>query len=1563
MSSMGLARMLTFRSFTNYVHGTLKRLTLKIGAKLRECLARLSPLDDSTSSFIARKASFPFYRIRLLLPLFMAIGLVTGVAQAQHAPIVFWNVSNWAPDYLHVRYSNPTDAFLGPWDTHVVKCYNGQPGLVFAGIYVVNVAGYPPGTFYDASYYHKSAATCTVDGGPYNGEGSSAIRYAFCAMTDLFGQPANLVAHAAEQFTNSMCPAPVVDPEKNRGVPDCPCKLKGDPVNPSSGNKFEALEIYRGSGVFPLSFSISYNSQNGDSGIQAPADLVVGAHRVHNYLRTVRLYDNTVSATAYVLRSDGKVLGFNRSGTNWIGDADISDTLEAIYATDGSISGWLYTTTNGDQELYNGTGQLVALTTKGALSQTLLYNANGTLASVTDPEGRVLAFTYDTNGRIGSVLAPDGSVYGFAYDAKNNLKTVTYPDSSALNLVYGENSAGINDLTGVIDESSNRIDTTQYDTSDRAISTSGPSGIGQTTFSYNFNTRTLVGTVTDALGRVETSSTEYLLGTVRPLTVTQTCTGCATVSKQYSYDSNGHLSSFTDFNGNVTKTTYDASGLLNQQVEASGTSIQRTTNFTWDATFRAPLTRTVLNAAGNTVSNSQWVYNETGQTTARCDIDPTNSAASGFACGNSGTVPSGVRRSTYTYCTAVDTTQCPLAGLLLSVTGPRADLTQTTTYSYYMASSAVSCGTPGAACYQAGDLHTVSDPSGHVTTIVSYDANGRITRLVDANGVNTDFAYTSRGWLASRTIGGAQTTIGYTPYGAVSSITDPDGVTTNYGYDAAHRLTKITDALGNYVQYTLDAAGNKTAEQTYDSSGTLRRSLSRTYNALSQLTKVTDGLSNAVFNAGYSDSYDGNGNLVHAVDALGIQRKQGYDGLNRLTSTIDNYNGTDTATQNTQGVFAYDALDRLQGVSDPDGLNTAYGYDGLGNATSVQSPDTGTTGFVYDAAGNVTQRTDAKGVTSTSTYDALNRRTGTTYVDGTLNVAYGYDEPNSVTGCSSSYPVGRLTRIVEAAVTTVYCYDAHGNVTQKRQTQGTATDSVSYSYTLGDRLAGTLTASGTSIQYSRDGAGRVSGVSVLPPGTSGAGAGNVVTAITYLPFGPIASYTLGNGQTITRTYDANYALTDVVSPALNLHFHRDAMGNIDALGNIPGANPALETYHYDPLYRLTGLYDASNNPEETYTYNKTGDRLSKTGAGLATGTYSYQTGTHRLSSIGNASRVYDDNGNTTGSVIGGETFGYGYNGRNRMTVVQRNGATVGTYTYNALGQRTAKAATFPVSLNQRFVYDEGSQLLGEYGDSTRDYIWLDDLPVATVDTAGTTGTISYVHADGMGTPRAVANAAGSTVWQLAYQDNPFSEQQPTSANGFVFNPRFAGQYFDTESGLVYNGARSYEPATGRFVGSDPTGLRHSLSTYAYVDDNPLIAFDPDGKAKVIQGRAGDASTIVCDGFGGISIWLSPQITFDQMACWGDCTRAHEMVHRQQYLKANPAICANQSALATPRETSKVTADADEIAAYKAQIDCLKAKLREIKDCDKCKEMIQHELKNEENLLRNYEYEYENLPRI
>ncbi|QAU23526.1 RHS repeat protein [Dyella sp. M7H15-1] len=584
---------------------------------------------------------------------------------------------------------------------------------------------------------------------------------------------------------------------------------------------------------------------------------------------------------------------------------------------------------------------------------------------------------------------------------------------------------------------------------------------------------------------------------------------------------------------------------------------------------------------------------------------------------------------------------------------------------------------------------------------------------------------------------------------------------------------------------------------------------------------------------------------MQSADGLGIQRQSSYDALNRLVQTLDNYNGTDSATANTRTQYSYDSLDRLTQLTDPSNLAATYGYDGLGNATAQQSPDTGSTSRTFDAAGNVLTRTDAKGITATSTYDALNRLLTVSYPDSTQNITYAYDEANSITGCSSSDPIGRLTRIIEHAVTTVYCYDAHGNVIQKQQITAAGTDTTGYRYTNADRLSGITYPSGTQVSYTRDSNGRIQAITATPPNGT---ASTVVSNVSYQPFGPVSGYTLGNGQQITRAYDANYRLTDLTSPAFTLHVARDAMGNITAIGNAPGATPATETYSYDPLYRLTQITEADGSTLESVTYNQTGDRLSKTGSGLATGNYSYNPNTHQLIATGNAARSVDANGNTTAVSQAGSVYGFGYNDRNRMAVAQLAGNTVGSYTYNADNERVTKIAG---GVTERYNYGEDSQLLSEYGATNREYVYLDDIPVANVDTQGASTSITYVTADHQGAPRAISGGS-STLWSWAYQGNVWGEQQPVS-NGYTYNPRFPGQYFDQETGLNYNVNRDYDSATGRYWQVDPLGYGGGQwSLYAYVSGNPLNASDPLGLAGPACQAAWAAAGAAC---GGALGWL------------------------------------------------------------------------------------------------------------
>ena len=111
--------------------------------------------------------------------------------------------------------------------------------------------------------------------------------------------------------------------------------------------------------------------------------------------------------------------------------------------------------------------------------------------------------------------------------------------------------------------------------------------------------------------------------------------------------------------------------------------------------------------------------------------------------------------------------------------------------------------------------------------------------------------------------------------------------------------------------------------------------------------------------------------------------------------------------------------------------------------------------------------------------------------------------------------------------------------------------------------------------------------------------------------------------------------------------------------------------------------------------------------------------------------------------------------------------------------------------------------------------------------------VYYLYPDQLGTPRLVTDSSNNVVWRNLPISEPFGngavENNPSGAGPFIFNLRFKGQYADIETGLSYNGARYYDPATGRFPQSDQIGLNGgSYSTYLYARANPLSYTDASG---------------------------------------------------------------------------------------------------------------------------------------
>lgn len=164
-----------------------------------------------------------------------------------------------------------------------------------------------------------------------------------------------------------------------------------------------------------------------------------------------------------------------------------------------------------------------------------------------------------------------------------------------------------------------------------------------------------------------------------------------------------------------------------------------------------------------------------------------------------------------------------------------------------------------------------------------------------------------------------------------------------------------------------------------------------------------------------------------------------------------------------------------------------------------------------------------------------------------------------------------------------------------------------------------------------------------------------------------------------------------------------------------------------------------------------------------------------------------------------------------------NGSVTANYKYDGKGQRVIKTVGGITSI---FIFDKDGKLIAEAdscGAVQKEYIYFASRPVAMAIVAGTPA-IYYYHVDHLSTPQAMTDQSGAIVWAGDYE--AFGEVSLTTSI-IENNLRFPGQYYDSETDLHYNYFRDYDPAIGRYVESDPVGLKAGVNTYGYVLANPL----------------------------------------------------------------------------------------------------------------------------------------------
>jgi len=909
----------------------------------------------------------------------------------------------------------------------------------------------------------------------------------------------------------------------------------GNPIDMTTGGKYEEEIDYVGSGPFPLKIVRYYN-------LWAKADtdnFHYNSNWSFSHARSIQK-NNGVQA----LRGDQKTLTFQLINSTYTSEADVNSTLTKTTA------GWNYVTGNNDVESYDSNGNLLTITNRAGLTQTYSYDTKGNIASITDPFGNKLIFTYTnvckaTNSCIdllNTATDPSGGVYTYTYNTQYNITSVTYPDKTSKTYLY-ENTDFPHALTGIIDEKGVRFASWSYNTDGTAYSSEHAGGVEKVTIVYDFGNNN--SKPTDALGRTTSYTYANILGVSRTADVVRADNS----TSHRTYDANGNVTSYTDFNGNKTTYVYDTTrNIETSRTEAVGTTQARTIKTQWHTKFRLPVKITEANRV------IDYTYDLKGNLTQQT-ITPTTGLA---------------RKWKYTY---------NKFSQLSQIDGPLTGNSDVTNYIYDT----------------KGNLTSITNALGHKTSITSYDASGRPLKIVDPNGLVILLTYDARGLLLSRNVGGETTQYVYDPIGQVNKITQPDGAYLTFGYDDAHRLISVTDHLGDSIVYTLDAIGNRIVEDVYDPSKALSLTRSREFDSLNRLL-FSIGADNQTSLYGY----DKNDNLVSVTDPILRKTTINYDALNRLiTSTDPNLNKTQ---------YAYNVNDNLTQITDANGLATTYDVSNLGDVTKLTSPDTGTTNNTYDAVGNLLSSKDARGNLTQYHYDLINRVTEIDYADNT-KANFSYDVgSNSIGRLSKATDVtgstawtydnhGRVTSktqlIGTVSLLTKYSYDTVGRlstITYPSNKTLTLSYDKNYLTTINQGTLPLLSA----IKYTAFG--------VVQGWKWG---NNINYQRSFDSDGRISSYPLGN-NTVTLNYDDAGQITNYSSPSAELsqQFIYDALGrltdvnatekqslNYDEIGNRIALKKGSKTFNYSYELGNNHLSKVSNKADGTYNYDATGNTL------------------------------------------------------------------------------------------------------------------------------------------------------------------------------------------------------------------------------------------------------------------------------------------------------------------------------------------------------------------------------------
>lgn len=632
--------------------------------------------------------------------------------------------------------------------------------------------------------------------------------------------------------------------------------------------------------------------------------------------------------------------------------------------------------------------------------------------------------------------------------------------------------------------------------------------------------------------------------------------------------------------------------------------------------------------------------------------------------------------------------------------------------------------------------------------------------------------------------GTSTTTYVYNSNGTINEIDYPDSVKEDYSYEEGQASNTLKITLNKFI----DGKNSSTVSTTYDEYGQISENSDEKGQVTGYNYNPIDDNLISVVNAkgvGYSYEYYSNGGLKQIQSGKMLRNFDYYSDGKIKNKTVKVDTGKSIATG-----YEYTAIGDIQSVTNQSGKKTNYIYDENGNKKTIQF-------FASQSDKLPTKQWDL-------TYEGTNLKTVSTsgntvktfnYTDGQLtsisdhlrNVVIGLNEDSENQTKNMNFTLGDYSSSQTAK------YDENQNKTQ-------------LDYTLNNN---NFNASFTNSQNS----------AVMK-------SGNITR----------------NSELNSQNRLLSISYSNAENELIKWSYGYDLNGNIE---NITKGSSNV-SYEYDSLNELKNeTYNDGLNI--TYSYDDQGNRTSREVIEEGTtrrDTYTYNDG-NQITTKNGIAYDYDADGN----LIQDENFKYKYDESNQLiTVTKLDGTIVADYEYDENGMRTKKI----VGNTQTDFFYNNNILIGETikdlttGKITQIHEFLYDnngLPLGFIQTeikdddTKVTSIFNYVT-NYRGDVIKILDQSGHSVADYSY--DAYGNILSQTGSLADLNPiRYAGYYYDNEATQYYLKSRYYDPSNGNFksldksvgVITDPL----SLNGYSYVQNNPVIYFDPNGSYKMPWG--------------------------------------------------------------------------------------------------------------------------------